>query len=203
MDVVFEVIRMVCGIIASVVGFFADKTTQAQVQPDPSIVIGMIAGATVLLASGCWAGAIADARRHSPALHFIMGCGLPVVYPVLILFGLDVKGAKAREKAREAERKREQENTELRKSIREDRGEVVEEEEDLQFDQAYFKRIALDSDGNPTGPWAITYNDAVTTTQRIVDALESAVVIQIEGNDGSLQKIRVPYKKITACERAQ
>ena len=202
MDVVYDVVVLICTIIGNVVGFFADKTTAAQVQPDPAIVGGMLAGGAVLLASGCWAGAIADARRHSTPLHFFIGAALPGVYPILILFGMDVKGAKAREKEREEEKKKEEEEQALKKSIRADRGEKVEEEEEvLQFDMAYFKHIALDDDGVPTGPWRIVYGDIETTAQCIVEALESAVVIQIESSDGSPQKIRVPYKKVISCDR--
>ena len=74
--------------------------------------------------------------------------------------------------------------------------------ETVEYDSSYFTRIALDENGNVTGPWLIKYADTEVIALRIVSALDQVVVIEIQGREDQSQKIRIPYSKISACEAA-
>jgi hypothetical protein len=118
----------------------------------------------------------------------------------LIIFAMDVKGAKERERAWREKQEKEAEERRRAAALAEEA--APEEAVKTRFDQAYFKDIAFDKDGNPTGSWFITFGEVETNVQRIVEALPAAVVVQMQAEDGTAQTIRIPYAKITDCKRA-
>ena len=63
-----------------------------QVEFNPVYGGAMLLVFTVMLGSGCWAASIALSRRHSGWLHFLLGFFLPGLYPVVILFAMNLKG---------------------------------------------------------------------------------------------------------------
>ncbi|OGV67503.1 MAG: hypothetical protein A3K19_08780 [Lentisphaerae bacterium RIFOXYB12_FULL_65_16] len=201
MDVVIEIIQTIFDVLSNIVRYFAGATAEAELRPDLPIVAAIVIILTFMVGSGCWAGAIAEARRHFMKRHFILGFFIPGVYPIFILFAMDVKGAKEREQAWKEKQEKEEQEAAARRLNEE--GTATGQKaaaEKSEFDLAYFKRISLDKDGNPTGPWCITFGDTEATAQRIVEALPNAVVIQTQAEDGTNQTIRIPYAKITGCK---
>jgi hypothetical protein len=182
---------------------------QAVVMPPPEDLLQYAGGAimvvalTVWLASGCWAGSIAGARRHSIVGHFFLGLLVPYVYPFFCLFAMDIRGAKERARAR----KEEQEKAEQERQMRE-RAAEMEKAEQLaagkggtgpSYDADHFQEIMLDENGNPTGPWVIGFGETVVHAQRICEAMPTLVVVEIADNTGQTQRLRIPYNKITSC----
>lgn len=200
MDVVFEIIQTIFDVLSNIVSYFTRATIEAGLHPDPLVVIAIVIVFTILVGSGCWAGGIAEMRRHPMKRHFILGFLVPGVYPIFIMFTMDVKGAKERERAWKEKQEKEAAARRLTTEVVEGAQQV--EAPQTPFDLAYFKEIALDKDGNPTGPWLITFGDTETTAQRIVETLPSAVVVQVLAEDGKAQTIRIPYAKITGCKPA-
>lgn len=186
--------------------FFIDRTVEAGIKPDIEVVLLIMVVLTVWLGMACWASSIACARRHSPKFQFAVGLVIPLVYPLILLFAMDVKGARARQKQLEAEEAERLEEERLRELAAGTGGDGAEgakdqEEEDTIFDMAFFKRIAHDEDGQATGPWLIRYANNEVIAPSIADTLDQAVVIEIhqEGTD-QLQRIRIPYATITSCD---
>jgi len=202
---VVGILQSILRVLTAWTNFFIDRTVEAGINPDPEILLILVVVLTVWLGMACWASSIAAARRHSPKLHFVIGLAIPLVYPLVILFAMDVKGARARQKQIEAEEIERLEEERLRElAARGDGADAAskgEGEADTIFDMAFFKRIAHDEDGQSTGPWLIRYANSEVIAPTIVDTLDHAVVIEIhqEGKD-QLQKIRIPYAAIASCD---
>jgi len=185
--------------------FFIDRTVEAGIKPDIGVVLLIMAVLTVWLGMACWASSIASGRRHSPKFHFAIGLVIPLVYPLITIFAMDVKGARTRQKQLEAEEADRLDEERLRELAAGTGGDAAAEgrdqEEDTVFDMAFFKRIAHDEDGQSTGPWLIRYANNEVIAPNIVDTLDHAVVIEIhqEGTD-QLQRIRIPYATIISCD---
>lgn len=204
-----DVIRSIVLGIGSLIDYFVGKTAEAGISPDPLICALLLIILTVWIGFGCWAGSIAGARKHSQMPHFILGMCIPVIYPLIIMFVLDVKGAKERQKklqelrADEEKARAEKEAGGAEKAA--DAPEVmpggVPEEEPV-FDAQYFENIRLDDDGNPTGPWSIVCGESQFHVLGIVECLAEVLVVETEARDGQIQKMRLPYAKITQCVHA-
>ncbi len=209
---VLSILKSFWDMIAQIVGFFTEKTTEAGMEPDLVIVLFLVFVLTLWLASGCWAASIAGARRHSVKLSFAIGLAVPLFYPLVILFAMDIKGAKDREERAQQEALEEAEQARIREQVAAKAAEEAEltgeasalpaiEEEEQVYDFDFFKRIAYDEDGNVTGPWLIRYGSNEIIAPTVADILPHAVVVEIpQGSEGKLQRIRIPYGMITACE---
>jgi len=209
MALVIDFLRAIFDIIAGIVARFAQATGEAHIAADPLLLVLIAIVLTIWLGSACWAGSIAEMRRHAPKLHFFIGLVLPLLYPLVILFALDVKGAKARDRERQREKEQAAAAAAPVQPAAVDSPDIdlpieqAEAKEETTLDEHYFTDIALDDQGNPTGPWRITYGDTEIVAQRIVDALPHAVVIETLAADGKAHKIRIPYSKISGCEAAE
>ena len=81
----------------------------------------------------------------------------------------------------------------------------VEEKDDLPLDdlnEAYFKSIYLDSEGNHTGPYIIDMEGEIIQGNFIAEVHPDYIVVEVTNNHGKVQRIRVPYSKITSCSEA-
>ena len=154
----------------------------------------------VLLASACWAASIAAARRHNAFLSFLLGLLFPWVYPLVILFTMNIPG-----KWDIAQQKREEKKAEVEALIEE------AEKNDLQPDEngvipyeptpAYFNKIARNADGTPAGPWQVSFNGNLIVVTTIVEVLPEAVSVEFHQPDKKdVLKMRIPYIKIESWE---
>lgn len=200
--------------LLSVVHFFADRTSKAGIEIDFLIIAILLTVIGIWLLSACWASSIASSRRHSPILHFVLGFVAPIGYPLFILFAMDIKGAKDRErKLQEALAKGQEEENEKRRVAdlvgREltetpdqpaDAEAEAEAEEKVVFNTEYFTRIARDEQGNYAGPWRVVFGGSEVKVLRILEPLAEVVSVEIETRDGGKAKFRIPYARITVCE---
>ncbi len=204
MVLIKDVIVSIFGAFWGIVEYFVGKTTEAGVQPDPVIVVAIVVVLTIWICSASLAGTVAGMRERSIILHGFIGMLLPLVYPALLLFTLDIKGARDRAKARIAEEKRqalEEEERLLARGLINGGGEEDDiEEERSQFNSEYFTQIARNAEGELTGPWAITFGGNEIIAERIVDQLDEVVVVEIRVSEEEVSRIRIPYAKITSCE---
>jgi hypothetical protein len=188
--------------------FFAGETAGADISLSLGTMLIILALLTVCMGSAFWAGSVAASRKHNLWLHALIGLVAPLVYPAIIMFTLDLKGAKEREQSKveqEAAAKAEQaERDRLAQVIGRSPGEEDEEAEAaaVSYDRDYFKKIARNESGQLTGPWMISYNNQSVCALHIVDCLDEVLVIEIEIPSGDRQRIRIRYALIQGCEHA-
>ena len=93
MAILIDLLKAFFSALSSLVAAYADRTSQAGIQAEPAVVVGLIFVLTVMAWSGSWASSIADTRRHSGRLHFLLGLLLPGRgLAVECGFGAEVKG---------------------------------------------------------------------------------------------------------------
>lgn len=203
MVLIRDILFSLWGAFLAMVAFFQEKTVEANIDVWPPLIIAVVFLVTIWLASGCWAGSIAGARRHSIKTHFVLGLLVPYLYPAVCLFAMDIKGARERAEAQRRQLEAEEQEREMRERAAElERAEQLAAglgEAQQVYDQEYFSDIMLDEDGSPTGPWVIGFGETVVHARRICEALANVVVVEIADNTGQTQRIRVPYAKITSC----
>jgi hypothetical protein len=164
--------------------------------------IPIFVGLLLWLASGCIASTIAEIRLRSPILHLLGGLIIPGVYPLAVLFMMPVKQQKVEKQEEEVEHVEGPppvEQTPLSgTAITED----FSDEGDIAYNQAYFKKICFDSEGNHRGPFIIDVGDDELRVEKIVDCLLSVCVIEITNADGKAQTLRIPYDRVKSCTDA-
>jgi len=165
-----------------------------------------------VFASGCFAAAIAESRNRSPLVHFGLGCVMPVFYPLTIhntmkYYTGDTSSLRREAKAEEDIQRMEGEPpTEgppiLKPSV--DGPPVIDEETlgqpRVQFDESYFRQLTYDAKGNFRGPFQFIVNGTEFKVERIVEVLESVVVVENLNADGKTQRLRIPYSKVESCK---
>jgi hypothetical protein len=198
--------------LLSLVQFFAERTAKAGIQIDPLIIALLLGVIALWLLSGCWASSIASSRRHSPVLHFFLGMCAPFGYPLFILFAMDIKGAKERERKHQAAKEKDQAVEDEKRRVAEMVGRELTETPDAPaappepvvvekvFNAEYFTGIARDEQGNFAGPWRVVFGGSEVKVLRILEPLPEVVSVEIETRDGGKAKFRIPYARITACE---
>ncbi len=192
--------------IVDITLWFAKETEKAELDADPGMAMVIALVLTFLLGSACWAASIAQARRHSIWLHFTLGLLLPWVYPLVILFAMNIKGEKEMIAKLEA-KKREQEEREAERQRNIDLLNPPEEEPEpdasIVWKRSYFERIARDREGKPAGPWDVQFNGVVLRIVRIIEAQDELVVVEQLDARGQISRLRIPYAKIEAWQNAE
>ena len=157
----------------------------------------------VVLASACWAASIAAARRHNAFISFLLGLLIPWLYPLVILFAMNIPG-----KWDIAQKKRDEKKAEVAAIIEE------AEKNDLQPDEngvipyeptpAYFNKISRKEDGSPAGPWKVSFNGNLITVTSIVEVLPEAVSVEFhQPGKTDILKMRIPFSRIESWEAAE
>lgn len=183
---------------------YVDATQKASFDYDFGVAFFIAAVIMFYLGSACWAASIAKCRRYNPILHFIAGLIIPWVYPLVILFALNIKGAKAMRIAMAEERKKaDEEEAERQRNIALNSGKTVEEleaekkvEEEDGWTQARFTKMARNDDGSQAGPWDVVYGGRKVHVIHIVEALPEVVSVEFKDEKGNMVRMRIPYAKI-------
>ena len=192
--------------IVDITMWFAKETEKAELDADPGVAMVLALGLTFLLGSACWAASIAQARRHSIWLHFTLGLLLPWVYPLVILFAMDIKGEKEMLAKLEADKRAQEEReAERQRNIAMLKPQEEEPKPDASggWKRSYFEQIARDRDGKPSGPWDVKFNGVVLRIVRIVEAQDQLVVVEQLDDRGQTSRLRIPYAKIEAWQDAE
>jgi len=182
-----------------------EKLGAEKVEFDPLYGVVMLSVFGIMFGSGCWAASIALSRRHAGWLHFPLGFFLPGVYPIVILFAMNLKGEGRRRKhLAESSQLKEQQIIERQKML-ELQGVVLAPEteahgEEKVWNQHYFERIARNDTGELAGPWNVVVAGNSFVVLQIIDAQEAIVLVETDGREGGTQKLRIPYSKIESWE---
>jgi hypothetical protein len=151
------------------------------------------------IGSASASSSIAEGRGHSPYLHFFVGLFAPLIYPVGIFFALphktNVKGGQAGEAEEEA--------------LEDDKDSAPAMEStdiffdppsaDQGFNEAYFKEIRSDNMGNPRGPFLLVVNDDEVRVEKIHEALDKVIIVELLDAEGNVSRARFPYTRISGC----
>lgn len=201
----WAILQKITEFIFSISQLGLEKLGAEQVEFNPLYGAVMLLVFGVLLGSGCWAASIALGRRHAGWLHFLLGFFLPGIYPIVILFAMNLKGEGQR-------RKRLKDDSQLKGRQEIERQQMLElqglgspseekvEEEKKVWNQRYFERIARDDAGELAGPWNVVVAGNSFVVLQIIDAQESVVLVETTGREGGTQKLRLPYNKIESWE---
>ncbi len=163
--------------------------------------------------SGMASMTIAEVKSRNRPLHCVLGCLLPVVYPVLLYFVLPEFRIVSRE---ELELKEMVDNigpaevplpeSELRTVAKADKKGVAPAFGDAgrsgaTMNQQYFSRIMTDEVGNPTGPYILEMGDGkILEISRISAPLGNVMAVEIgQEGESEAKTIRIPYDKIKKC----
>jgi hypothetical protein len=204
-----DILMLIWQALLSLIQFFSERTAAAGIDVDWPLTVVILVLVTLWLFSACWASSIASSRRHSPVLSFVLGGVAPYVYPLVILFMMDIKGAHERRKKQEEAKAKEAAAVDERLRVADLLGRETpadgseagaEEAPELVFDAAYFERIARDEQGNPAGPWRVVFGGSEVKVARILEPLADVVSVEIETREGGRAKFRIPYARITECE---
>ncbi len=150
---------------------------------------------TLLLASAFWAASIASARRHNAILSFILGLVVPIVYPLVILFTMDIPGKW--DFAAEEEKAKARQSQQPEEPATDDKAQP-EAGADLPFEPTpdYFSKIARDDEGKPAGPWECTFGGNRITVLQILDVLPNCISVEFRDARPEARKMRILYEKI-------
>ena len=170
------------------------------------LVVGVFVGIVVWLMSGCMASTIAELRHQNPLVHLFLGLVIPYLYPVAIFFVLPVKRGKREKAEAEAAQKAEgapppAQKLPLSSKAGEDELDLLEQESEMPaWNRPRLKEMATDIEGNPRGPFLFLMKDGhEQRAERIIDALEISVVIEIIDHKDESQRLRLPYAEIEDC----
>lgn len=157
-----------------------------------------------LLFSGCWAMSIAIVRRHEHAwLFLLLGIFVPIISPIYLLFNLPIYGDE--EMKLQLRRQTIAKKAEQAEAERQERERLLAENPNnaifLQWNKDVMNKMAKKPDGKPAGPWIVTFNDEKMRVERIIEAFDEFVQVEVSGSrDGAKVDIRMPYLKISAWE---
>ena len=213
------------------VGFYK-ATGKADVDCDFGVTLILAILVLFFLGSACWSASIAACRRHNAFIHFIIGLALPWIYPIFILFAMDIKGAKAMKKAlalHDADDEQalgarisaladelpvlraraakceelEAAEAERQKAIQINSGEnAAEETPESEWNQNRFEKMSRNADGSLAGPWNVVYGGRQVKVIHIIEAFPEMVSVEFDDGKGNTLKIRIPYSKIESWENA-
>ncbi|MBN2641829.1 MAG: hypothetical protein JXR78_09260 [Victivallales bacterium] len=196
---------------------------RADALPSPLMLVAVPVLIWIYFASAFLSASIAEKRGRNRLFHFIGGMMLPALYPALIT-QLSHSGAEEVEERKDLElERRKRSATELTRKFREVAGinndtETVEDEEiqdncelveemeipagtpGAQYDHLFFAAIATNDDGTPAGPFLIDFDDGrQVIAQKIIDAGEEILILEILTPAGAVRTLRVNYDKISGC----
>jgi hypothetical protein len=67
------------------------------------------------------------------------------------------------------------------------------------YNEAYFRGMQRDSQGNPRGPFELMVAGNPIRAQRIGQVQATLIVIETVNQEGKTQTLRIPFDKIESC----
>ncbi|NMA46694.1 MAG: hypothetical protein GX945_09045 [Lentisphaerae bacterium] len=177
------------------------RFVKAEIEADPLLIIVIALVVVFFLGSAFWALSIASSRRHNPQIAFLLGLALPWVFPLLILFTMDVKGERARRRQEAREQKERDEAAALRaEEERRAAEEALAKDFHAKWTQSYFEKLARKADGSPAGPFAVGFAGQTLRVEQIVEVQPTLVLVEFKDAHGEIQRMRIPFAKIDHWE---
>ncbi|MBR0459602.1 MAG: hypothetical protein IJJ26_10230 [Victivallales bacterium] len=211
-DKFFEQVRNAFTWLGGETTKMAKATDKAQFDVDAAFTLQLVFLFLLLFGSACWAASIASARRHNPLPHFLLGFFLPWIYPLVILFTMDIEGERERRKkmqqaAQEKAEAEEQRKRDIAINSQNASGDAApaaaEEEPTEGVDQARFRKLARNPDGSLAGPWDVVFNNIQVHVVYIIEALPQVVHVACLDEKGAVVQMRIPYAKIDFWNEAE
>jgi hypothetical protein len=171
-----------------------DGVQKAGLDPDWMRLLLILGGVSVWFGLACWASSIAESRRHNPKLHLAIGLLIPLFYPLILLWSMEVGKTPAELKKQEEDALKQSEVP------AEADAEPEPAEPEAEFSPAGFHELMVRQKAGECGPWQITYDSRDVHVVQILDALPQVVVLEVGAPDGKTQRIRVPYSRIEAFQ---
>ena len=163
----------------------------------------------LVVGSAAVASSVAEVRGHGPRRHFVLGLLLPVLYPTLLAYWLPLKtvGSPTAEPTDTPEPERREgapptigrapgTSIEAAPSFSTSQ---LQKQTGPTYDEAYFRRVARDAQGNARGPFVFLVAGQELRVERIAQVLPEVVVVEAASGEAKLQTIRLPYAKIDSC----
>lgn len=186
------------------------KAAESGFTPNKGAMIGIAFCFLIIVASGMVAMTIAEVKNRNRPLHCILGCLVPIVYPVLLYFVLpEFKIVSREEKDLEkmvesmGQAETEVPESELKSVAKADEKGVNPAFADcvsLELNQQHFSRIMTDEFGSLTGPYMFEMDDGkILEVAKISAALNNVVAVEIGQVGVDAKTIRLPYEKIRVC----
>lgn len=155
----------------------------------------------LLCGSAMTAMTFAELKNRNRWLHAALGFFLPVIYPVILFFGISKLGVDGKKEEEEQALIEDDVPDSDLKAYADGHGDQTGTlPASGKMDQNFFAGISTDENGNPCGPFVIELDDGqMLEIECITEALPQAVAIQIgEGDTG--KTIRLPYDRIKDCK---
>ncbi|MBO4511262.1 MAG: hypothetical protein J5746_00705 [Victivallales bacterium] len=188
----------------NLVGGYADATHKAEFDYDFGMAFMLAVIILFFVGSACWAASIATSRRYMAIPHFLLGLVFPWIYPLVILFALDIKGHKQMIRAAEQEKQeKERAEAERQKNIAINTDGKAEQKvvDDNGFNQARFSAIIRNADSEP-GPWKVVFSGNEMIVTKVLEALPELVSVEVQGDGGKTFTMRIPYAKMESWDNA-
>ncbi len=201
----YDICRQIGAKIWGVVTGFVTATGEADFDYDFGVAFMIAVIMLFFVGSACWAASVAASRRYSQIPHFLLGLVIPWIYPLVILFALDIKGQKQMRLESERQRaEKEAAEAERQKNIALNMGISGEEEqvEEALFSPEHFTRLMRNEDGSCAGPWKIVFAGTEMQVMKIVEVLPEVVVVEAVDAKGGSFRMRMPYAKMESIEEA-
>jgi len=214
--------------LIDLINSWIEQTAQVGIQAN-GLVAGLIFCAVAAwIGPACWAAGIAESRNHLPKRHFFIGLLIPVIYPLVLLFGL-----KAKPKAKpeilqvsdQSQRKR------IKFNAPEETPAAMAAAAAAAAADAAAAEVAAAAAPQPlataaagsgaaaeqqtafnqqyfaelieieaAGPWLVRFDNIEIVVGKLLEALPKLIVVERLCDNGSSQRMRVLYAKIEAVE---
>ncbi len=202
-----DILKHIGAKILELTKHFAGVTADAQLEFDLGTWLTIILVILFLLGSACWAASIAASRRHPIWMHFVLGFVVPWIYPIIILFKMDIYGEAERKRAEQEALQKKAEAEAEKQRIQEQLGKQVALEEDesgiegKQWNQKYFDKIGRDEEGRNAGPWKAVISGNEIIVLEILETEPELVYVVFKDFKGAPKKMRIPYAKIESWNK--
>ena len=155
---------------------------------DKGLLIQLFVIGLILLISAAYSSTFAEQRGHKLQKHFFFGLILPIAYPLFITFTLKT----------EASKKTNEQSLIVTPTEQEDL--IPEVDIALDINDEFFRQFPTDDEGLRTGPFIFETENGMIQAQAILDIQDTLLVLETKNsNNGTSQRLRLPYDKIISC----
>lgn len=202
-----DILKHIGAKILELTKLFAGVTADAQLEFDMGSWLTIVLVILCLLGSACWAASIAASRRHPLWLHFAIGFVVPWIYPIFILFKMDIHGEAERRRAEQEALQKKAEAEAEKQRIQEQLGKERELQnaesgiEGKQWNQKYFEKIGRDDEGRNAGPWKAVISGNEIIVLEILETEPELVYVVFKDSKGTPKKMRIPYARIESWNK--
>ncbi len=204
------------------IGFSGENVVQRAMETDPRWLAVLAAGIFCWILSAAVASSLAEVRKRSPKLHFILGLLIPIAYGLSWTIGHCLTDKRAfgqsgtssspgdDAEAGPSESKKEGDaatgSAEKEEKMEAGTDGTAEEaakatEHGGSYDREFFKKLQREGDPGSAG-WRITFSGKSMDVIQIVECGEKAVAVKVPDKKGDGKTVRLPYQSISDVRAA-